>query len=161
MARLRGDNAKADSYMNRARQMATQWQRDAREGDHYRLAFDRDSTWSQKYNMVWDKLWHTNLFPDEVMQRELKYYLTRQNAYGLPLDCRREYTKSDWILWTASMAKDKKTFLQFVEPLYRYINETTSRVPISDWHETKTGQMVGFKARSVIGGYWMRLLMEQ
>ena len=51
--------------------------------------------------------------------------------------------------------------LQFVEPLYRYINETTSRVPISDWHETKTGQMVAFRARSVIGGYWMRVLMDK
>lgn len=163
MAAMRGYTDKAERYMNRARQMASQWQRDALDpqGDHYRLAFDRDSTWSQKYNIVWDKLWQTNIFPDEVMQRELKYYLRQQNQYGLPLDCRREYTKSDWIMWTAAMAKDKKTFLQFVEPLYRYINETTSRVPISDWHETKTGQMVAFRARSVIGGYWMRVLMDK
>ena len=161
MARMRGDHTTADRYMDKARQMAKKWQQDALDGDHYRLAFDRPETWSQKYNMVWDKLWQTRLFPDEVMQREIEYYLTRQNQYGLPLDCRRDYTKSDWILWTAAMAKDKKTFLQFVEPLYCYMNETTSRVPTSDWHETKTGQMVGFKARSVVGGYWMRVLMEK
>ena len=58
------------------------------------------------------------------------------------------------------MANDKDTFLKFVEPIYKYIDETQSRVPISDWHETKTGMMVGFKARSVIGGYWMRLLVK-
>ena len=41
------------------------------------------------------------------------------------------------------------------------INETESRVPISDWHDTKTGRMTGFKARSVISGYWMRVLMNK
>lgn len=102
-----------------------------------------------------------NLFPNDAMQREVKYYLTKQNKYGLPLDCRRDYTKSDWIMWTAAMSKDTKTFLKFVDPLYRYINETESRVPISDWHDTKTGLMVGFKARSVIGGYWMKVLADK
>ncbi|MBQ5722035.1 MAG: DUF1793 domain-containing protein, partial [Bacteroidaceae bacterium] len=44
---------------------------------------------------------------------------------------------------------------------YNYINETTSRVPISDWSDTKTGKMVGFKARSVIGGYWMKVFADK
>ncbi|MGI6242515.1 MAG: glutaminase domain-containing protein [Prevotella sp.] len=161
MARLKGLNDVADKYMNRAKEMATIWEKTAREGDHYRLAFDRENTWSQKYNMIWDKLWGLNIFPNDAMQRDVKYYLKKQNKYGLPLDCRRDYTKSDWIMWTAAMAKDKKTFLKFVDPLYRYINETESRVPTSDWHDTKTGLMVGFKARSVIGGYWMKVLADK
>jgi hypothetical protein len=41
------------------------------------------------------------------------------------------------------------------------MNETESRVPTSDWYDTKTGRMVGFKARSVIGGFWMRVLEEK
>ena len=161
LARLKGDVATADKYLNRAREMAAKWEKDAREGDHYRLAFDRENTWSQKYNMIWDKLWNLNLFPNNAMEREVKYYLTKQNKYGLPLDIRRDYTKSDWIMWTAGMAKDKKTFLKFVAPLYKYMNETESRVPVSDWYETKTGFMVGFKARSVIGGHWMRVLVDK
>ena len=161
MARLKGLDDVADKYMARAKEMATIWERDAREGDHYRLAFDRKNTWSQKYNMVWDKLWNLNLFPNGAMERDVKYYLTKQNKYGLPLDIRRDYTKSDWIMWTAAMAKDNKTFLKFVDPLYKYINETESRVPISDWHDTKSGLMTGFKARSVIGGYWMKVLADK
>jgi hypothetical protein len=64
-------------------------------------------------------------------------------------------------MWTAGMAKDQKTFNQFVEPLYKYMNETESRVPTSDWYDTKTGLMTGFKARSVLGGYWMRVLVNK
>ncbi|MFU2440724.1 glutaminase domain-containing protein, partial [Bacteroides sp.] len=49
------------------------------------------------------------------------------------------------------------TFQKFSDPVYKYINETVSRVPISDWHHTDSGKWVGFRARSVIGGYWMRV----
>ncbi|MGN0069816.1 MAG: glutaminase domain-containing protein [Prevotella sp.] len=161
MARIKGDAATADKYMKTAKDMAAKWEKDAFEKDHYRLAFDRKNTWSQKYNMVWDKLWKTNVFPNNAMEREVKYYVGKQNKYGLPLDSRKEYTKSDWIMWTAAMSPDNKTFQKFVDPLYTYINETPSRVPISDWHETKSGKMVGFKARSVIGGYWMKVLADK
>ena len=161
MARIKGDQQTADKYMARAKEMAVKWEQDAREDDHYRLAFDREDTWSQKYNMIWDKLWGTNLFPNDAMERDVQYYLTKQNKYGLPLDCRRDYTKSDWIMWTAGMAKDKADFLKFVTPLYDYMNETGSRVPTSDWYDTKTGLMVGFKARSVIAGHWMRVLVDK
>lgn len=161
MASLRGDAQTAQKYEQIAKNMAVKWEKDANEGDHYRLAFDRDNTWSQKYNMVWDKLWKTNIFPNNAMEKEVKYYLTKQNKYGLPLDCRKDYTKSDWIMWSASMAKDNKTFLKFVAPVYKYINETESRVPLSDWHDTKTGLYEHFICRSVIGGYWMKVLMDK
>ncbi|MBQ8453124.1 MAG: DUF1793 domain-containing protein, partial [Prevotella sp.] len=161
MAKIKGNTAEADKYMAKAKEMAAKWEQDAREGDHYRLAFDRKNTWSQKYNMVWDKLWNINIFPNGAMEREVKYYLKKQNKYGLPLDIRKDYTKNDWIMWTAAMAKDNKTFLKFVDPLYEYINVTPSRVPISDWYDTKTSHMVGFKARSVIGGFWMKVLADK
>ena len=161
LAGMRGDQAAASKYESIAKEMAQKWEQNARENDHYRLAFDRNETWSQKYNMIWDKMWQTNIFPNGAMDREIKYYLSKQNIYGLPLDCRKDYTKSDWIMWTAAMSKDNKTFLKFVEPVYKYINETQSRVPISDWHDTKTGLYEAFIARSVIGGYWMKVLMDK
>ena len=161
MARIKGDAATADKYLKTAKDMAVKWEQTARDGDHYRLAFDRENTWSQKYNMVWDKLWNLNLFPGNVMQKEIKYYLGKQNKYGLPLDCRKDYTKNDWIMWTAAMSHDNKTFLKFVDPLWKYMNETESRVPTSDWYDTKTGLMVGFKARSVIGGFWMKVFADK
>lgn len=64
-------------------------------------------------------------------------------------------------MWTATMSPDQATFEKFINPLYKYINETISRVPVSDWHHTDSGEWVGFKARSVIGGYWMKVLMNK
>lgn len=163
MARLKGDSETANSYLERAREMAAKWAVDDldRTRNHYKLTLDRNGTWSQKYNAVWDALWHLNLLPEEVMKRELSYYLTRQQPYGLPLDSRDLTTKSDWVMWTASMAADADEFRLFMLPIYKYVNETPDRVPIVDRHHADTGRMVGMQARSVIGGYWMRLLMER
>jgi hypothetical protein len=165
IAALRGDNDTYNKYNTIARDMAAKWEADAREGDkkdlHYRLAFDREGTWSQKYNMVWDKLWNTSIFPAHVMPTEIAYYLKKQNQYGLPLDNRKDYTKSDWIMWTAAMSPDAKTLQKFIDPLYDYVHETETRVPISDWYDTVTGRKTGFMARSVIGGHWMPVFADK
>ena len=162
LAKMKGLGDIYERYNAKAKEMAAAWEKETKVKDHYELAYGAGAeTWSQKYNMVWDKLWQTDIIPNNAMQTEIKYYLKKQNKYGLPLDVRKDYTKSDWIMWSAAMADTDKDFQAFVDPLYKYINETDSRVPISDWHDTKTGLKEGFKARSVIGGYWMRVLMNK
>lgn len=161
MARMLGKESIASQYIETARRLAVKWEQMAFDGDHYRLAFDKPGTWSQKYNIVWDKVFDMNIFPQKVFDTEIPYYLTKQNKYGLLLDSRANYTKSDWIMWIACMTPDEATFGKFIAPIYKYANETTSRVPISDWHDTSTGQMMNFKARSVVGGYYMKMLMDK
>ena len=163
MAKMRGDNVTGDKYINLAKSMAIEWERMANDGNHYRLTFDKPGTWSQKYNLVWDNVFGWDIFPKSVIEKEIPYYLARQQEqkYGLPLDSRENYTKSDWVLWTACMNGDKYTFEKFISPIYKYANETSSRVPISDWHDTNSGQMMNFKARSVVGGYFMRMLDQK
>jgi hypothetical protein len=163
MAEMLGETEIAKRYISEAREMAKAWVKMADDGDHYKLAFDRPGSWSQKYNLVWDKLFDMNIFPEGIAEKEIPFYLKRQaeHKYGLPLDSRKDYTKSDWILWTACLAPDNSTFQKFITPVYRYANETESRVPISDFHDTNDGKMQNFKARSVVGGYYMKMLFDK
>jgi hypothetical protein len=132
--------------------------KEANDGDHFRLAFDKSGTWSQKYNLVWDRILSLNLFPAEAKRKEMDFYKTKQNTYGLPLDSRKGYTKLDWTLWTASLTQDRVDFDALVEPVYRFLDQSPSRVPMTDWYDTKTGKKVGFQARSVVGGVFLQML---
>ena len=161
LAGKQGMKETADKYMEKAKEMAQAWMQMADDGDHYRLTFDKPGTWSQKYNLVWDDLLGFDIFPDEVAEKEIAYYLNKQNKYGLPLDSRETYTKNDWIMWTATMAKDRATFERFIAPVYAFMNETTDRVPMTDWNWTLEPKQRGFQARSVIGGYWIKVLKEK
>jgi len=161
MARGLGDSKTADDYLAAAKQMATQWQQMAIDGDHYKLAFDRTGTWSQKYNLVWDQLLGLHFFPDRVRQTELAFYQSHLNADGLPLDSRADYTKLDWEIWTATLASDPKQFEALVAPIVKWIDDGPSRVPLTDWYDTKTGKQNGFQARSVVGGIFIKALADK
>jgi hypothetical protein len=161
LCRRTGRAAEAAGYRTLAERYAQQWTKLAADGDHYRLAFDKPDTWSQKYNLVWDRMLGLNLFPAEVARKEIAFYKTKQNRYGLPLDNRSDYTKTDWLIWTATLAESREDFLALVHPIYSFLQETPDRAPLTDWYFTSTAKMRGFRARPVIGGVYIKMLAEK
>ena len=150
--------AEAARWEARAREMAESWLKRAKTADATALTFD-GTGWSMKYNLAWDLALELNLLPRDFYARETESYLPRMNEYGLPLDSRADYTKSDWLVWSASMAQRPEVFRALIAPLAHYLRATTTRVPFSDWYDTKTGRFVAFIGRSVQGGVYMPFLI--
>ncbi len=161
LAHLLGKEAVSREYSNTAHVYAAKWMEMDKEGDHYKLAYDSPNTWSQKYNLVWDQLLGYNLFPASVRANEIAFYKTKLNRDGLPLDNRADYTKLDWSLWTATLAADPKVFDAIMDRVALWVNETPARVPLTDWYDTKTGKQIGFQARSVVGGVFIKALSDK
>ena len=160
LCEMTGHKRQAAVYRKTAQEFAAKWIGLAAEGDHYKLAFDQAGSWSQKYNLVWDKLLGLNLFPAEVTRKEIAFYRTKLNVDGLPLDNRKSYTKLDWILWTATLTDNAADFEALVAPSYQWANDSSSRVPLTDWYDTVTGKQQGFQARSVVGGLFVKMLAD-
>ena len=165
-----GDKRARRKYISMAREMALDWAERASNGDgSYRLAFDKPGTFSMKYNIVWDKLFGTEIMPETVIQSEVASYRRHTDPYGLPLDNRKPYTKSDWLIWTATLASDRETFEEMLSHLWDAYNKMESRVPMTDWYYTVTGQHKtylsgsekiekSFRNRTVVGGHFIKLL---
>jgi len=155
-----GKHDVAKEYRAQAAKMAAEWQTLAIDGDHYKLAFDKQGSWSQKYNLVWDQILGFNIFPAKVRQTEIAYYLKHMEKYGLPLDSRKSYTKLDWEIWTATLADNAEDFQKIVKPMNRWVDEGPTRVPLTDWYDTIDGKQQGFQARSVVGGVYIKALAD-
>ena len=151
-------NSEAEKWNERAHHLAAKWLQRGQGVSGTYLTFNGNG-WSMKYNLIWDRVLNLNLLPDSFYREETNSYLKRMNRYGLPLDNRASYTKSDWLVWSASLSGDHDTFCQLIAPLAKYLRETNSRVPFSDWYDTKTGQYVAFIARSVQGGVFIPMLL--
>ncbi len=160
LCRMHGDAKTADETLTLAKGFAARWVKEADDGDHFRLAFDRQGTWSQKYNLVWDKILGIGLFPDDVLKKEMAFYLKNLKQFGLPLDSRKAYTKLDWTLWTACLTGNRADFDALIPPAYDFLNETPDRSPMTDWYQTNNAKRVGFTARPVVGGLVLRALYD-
>ncbi len=148
-------------FMSRAQSLASAWCKNAKNLDgSYRLAFDQPDTFSLKYNSVWDKIWDTKLFPDEMFQGEISRYKKEMLPYGVPLDNRKAYTKSDWLIWAATLTDNREDFNTIVDTVWQSYNSSTSRVPMTDWYSAETAVKEGFQHSTVQGGLFIKLLID-
>ena len=161
LCKQRGDKINSEKYAQLAKVDAAHWVKVAADGDHFRLAFDKPNTWSQKYNLVWDKILGLNVFPPSVAQMEVAHYKKMMQRYGVPLDSRTHLTKTDWSFWSASLAENQSDFEAIISPTYDYLNETHTRSQFVDSYETDKVDSDGMRARPVIGGLFIKMLTDR
>ena len=155
-----GKKEDAKAYRQTARDMAAKWVQLADDGDHSRLAFDKPGTWSQKYNLVWDRILGLGIFPPDVARNEIALYKTKLNQFGLPLDSRATLTKTDWLLWSSTLADSQKDFEALIGPTYDYLDRTPKRIPMTDLYQTDALDSGWLHSRPVIGGLFVKMLSD-
>jgi len=110
---------------------------------------------------VWDRLLGLNIFPPSVARLEVAQYQKVMLRYGVPLDSRTHLTKTDWSIWSATLAYKQTDFESFISPIYDYLNDTTARDPIADSYITDKPQSGGMHARPVVGGFFIKMLSDR
>ncbi|KAL2142068.1 hypothetical protein VTI28DRAFT_1581 [Corynascus sepedonium] len=102
--------------------------------------------------------------PDEVYQMQSNWYHAVLQKYGLPLDSRHLYTKSDWEFFAAAVTGEK-TRTEILTAVAGWVNETVVNRPFTDLYETEgNGNFPGnirFMARPVVGGHFAFLALER
>ncbi|KAI0265444.1 DUF1793-domain-containing protein [Gloeopeniophorella convolvens] len=159
IANMLGDALQSQNYTIIATSYASQWENFALSSDktHLTLSYGDDSSWGLAYNLFADKLLGFNLFPASIYQTQAAWYSTHGNAFGVPLDTRHTYTKSDWQIFTAAMLASTSTSVrdQLVNGVHAFASDAlaSNTEPFGDWYETSNGATEGFRARPVVGGH--------
>ncbi len=160
LCRWHGDAPNVKKYRALAEADARHWVQVADAGDHSLLAFDKPGTWSQKYNLVWDKVLGLNVFPPEVAQKEIAFYIKQLQPYGVPLDSRTKIGDLDHSFFAATLAGNDADFQAIIAPFYAYLDSTTARQPLVDTYLVDDIHSDGFRARPVVGGAFIKMLAD-
>lgn len=161
LMRAIGKEEEAAKYHEKAQAMAKDVYARALDGDHTKLTFDGDrESWSLKYNAVWDLIFGSGLWDGPFYRQEVEQYRKKCNIYGVPLDSRKDYTKSDWMMWAAAMDPSGSAVEEFSRHILEFLEKSGDRVPFSDWYMTDDGRHFSFQNRTVQGGLFMPLLVR-
>ncbi|KAJ5887829.1 hypothetical protein N7495_007870 [Penicillium taxi] len=178
LAELTGHDADASHFKKIASKYIAKWEEFgmSRDGSHAKLAYDWYGSWTSLYNLYADAqlcfhLEGTNLssnesagfVPRHIYQKQSIWYHYVRQKYGLPLDSRHLYTKTDWEFFSMAVTS-KPVRSEVLESVARWVNETVTDRPFTDLHQTEgDGNFPGpnFFARPVIGGHFAFLALER
>ena len=175
------ETAGAEAYATAARYASTMvdysWH-DAGADSHFMIGYRGSKgdggdvgSWPMLYNLLFFKLLgYTDLLPGQATllatQRDW-YAANKMQKYGLPLNSRKLYTKDDWQTFLAAAYYDDASppapsafSTSLISGIYHWADDTTSRVPLSDWTNTDSPTMAGFQARPVYGAMYAPLLVR-
>ncbi|KAL0488848.1 cystathionine beta-lyase [Acrasis kona] len=150
----------ASKYHDVARGYSVKWigLATAPDGSHTKLQYDKPDSFSLKYNIYYQNVLNITLFDPKP---DIKYYLaSKNNKYGTPLDNRANFTKLDWYYWVAAISTPDQ-FKIFAQKGYDMAGATTRGIPLTDWYETDTAAIKGFRARPVVGGIYAKMALSR
>ncbi|KAF2825873.1 DUF1793-domain-containing protein [Ophiobolus disseminans] len=167
MSEIIGETDDAQSYTEIAHDYITKWQEYgmnmADDPKHSMLQYNNPASHGLLYNLYNDRLLGLNIVPQEIYDIQSDFYPTVREMYGVPLDTRHDYTKTDWEIFCAAIASDS-TKKMFIDDVASWINETPSNKPFSDLYGAAKGEQptsgIDFKARPVVGGIFALLLLD-
>lgn len=168
LARLAGFDADADKYDEIADEYLPIFLTHAldRSGTHTKLAYHWQGSWGSLYNAYADALLclpgsSTSFLPPELYRLQSAHYHNVLQTYGLPLDSRHLYTKSDWELWSAAVASPEVR-KELIGAVVTWVNETTINRPLTDIYDTEGKGWSGiyFMNRPVVGGHFSVVTLE-
>ncbi|CAO1615405.1 unnamed protein product [Sympodiomycopsis kandeliae] len=171
IADLIGQSSNASYYHNVSTKYIKQWQKYALSKDrsHTKLSYQEDKSWGTLYNLFGDRLLNLELVPRTIYDIQDNWYPRVVEKWGVPLDSRHNWTKSDWQMFTSAISPQQSTRDLFINKLYNFYASGRTDAPATDLYETTTGDFpkqpfdpqIYFLARPVVGGHFMHLALQK
>ena len=153
--------AEDNKYVARAKEISALIQDKYGNVKHLPMSYDGDEKgYSLKYNLAFDSLLQLGLYSQEMKEKEIDKYLQEAKQFGVPLDSRVSFTKSDWTVWCAALTASPEKRTKLLKTVDEFLKNTKSRVPFGDWYETEDGKINFFRNRTVQGGMFILLLKK-
>jgi hypothetical protein len=155
ISELVGETEDAKKYRNIAESYIKTWTEEhaiSRDGSHAKLAYTWYGSWTTLYNLFADSLlcfhlpsesplkviaqqqtplteapapFKTGFIDEKIYKMQSDWYHAVKQKYGLPLDSRHLYAKSDWEFFAVAVAS-KSVREEIVESIALWVNETTT-----------------------------------
>ncbi|KAK0707584.1 hypothetical protein B0H67DRAFT_494625 [Lasiosphaeris hirsuta] len=129
---------------------------------HTTLSYGDNNSHGLLYNIYSDKLLGLNFIDQEIFDMQSAFYPTIALEYGVPLDTRHTWTKSDWEMFAAAVSS-VQTRDMFISKTAHWVGATTSNRAMTDLFDAGTGGYPGggptFVARPVMGGMFALLAL--
>jgi len=164
------DDSCRTKYGNAAKEFAKTWLKEAYVDDpspHTALSFSLKTTWSTKYNLLWQRILGMKDTPfenfEDLAEMEVSWYIYKAKEYGTSLDIRNDWAKIDWLSWAAALTKKDDKYNTLMDKMYNFLNTSPSRCPFTDLYVVDSGNALGlgsFVTRPVVGGFFAKALLN-
>lgn len=167
VAQIVGNSTAYLNYSLTSRDYYEQWEVYAVDPSqkHTLLAYEWRSSYGLLYNTYPDLLLDLGIVGQRIFEIQSLWYPTISQVFGVPLDSRHSYTKSDWEMWTAATCQPSTRRL-FVNGLAYWLNSTSTDLAFTDLYETidsgsypVSPSPIYFIARPVAGGHYSLLAL--